>query len=221
MVTATGQVDEVPEQTSLLERAFADVIGGTDRDDPHAPILDAAYDLFCRQGIQRTTMEDVARRARLSRITVYRRMVSKEALVEAVLLRDFRQYVDRFLSDIAGAQTVADRVVAGFVSSLRATRSNPLMTGLMTADPHSVAPSIVGEDGRVMAAVARFLAGQLRIEQRAGNIAAAVDVDVVAELMVRLSASFFLSPSEVIDLDDDQQVAAVARRYLVPMLTSG
>jgi len=72
-----------------------------------------------------------------------------------------------------------------------------------------------------MAAVARFLAGQLRLEQRAGNIAAGVDVDVVAELMVRLSASFFLSPSEVIDLDDDEQVAAIARRYLVPMITSG
>ena len=221
MVTATGQVADVPEQRSLLERAFADALGRTDRDDPNAAILDAAYDLFCRQGIQRTTMDDVARKARLSRITVYRRMVSKEELVEAVLLRDFRQYFDRVLSDIAGAETVADRVVVGFVSSLRATRSNPMMAGLMAADPHSVAPSIVGEDGRVMAAVARFLAGQLRLEQRAGNIAAGVDVDVVAELMVRLSASFFLSPSEVIDLDDDEQVAAIARRYLVPMLTSG
>ena len=207
------------DDRSLLERAFADAVGGADSDDPNAVILDAAYELFCRQGIQRTTMDDVARRARLSRITVYRRVVSKEALVEAVLLRDFRQYVDRFLADLAGAETVADRVVAGFVSSLRATRSNPLMTGLLAADPDSVAPSIVGEDGRVLAAVARFLAGQLRLEQRAGNVAAGVDVDVVAELMVRLSASFFLSPSEVIDLDDDDQVAAIARRYLVPMLT--
>jgi len=206
------------EQPSLLERAFADAVGGAEVEDPNSAILDAAYDLFCRQGIQRTTMEDVARRARVSRITVYRRMVSKEALVEAVLLRDFRQYVDRFLADLAGARTVADRVVTGFVSSLRATRSNPLMTGLMQAEPGSVAPSILGEDGRVLAAVTRFLAGQLRLEQRAGNVGPDVDVDVVAELMVRLSASFFLSPSEVIDLDDDEQVADIARRYLVPML---
>ena len=39
--------------------------------------------------------------------------------------------------------------------------------------------------------------------------------------MVRLSTSFLLSPSEVIDLDDDDQVADIARRYLVPMLTAG
>lgn len=208
------------DDRSLLERAFTDALSGPDRDDPNAAILDAAYDLFCRQGIQRTTMDDVARRAGLSRITVYRRLVSKEALVEAVLLRDFRRYVDRFLADLAGAETVADRVVVGFVSALRATRSNPLMTGLMAADPDSVAPAIVGGDGRVLAAVARFLAGQLRLEQRAGNVGTDVDVDVVAELMVRLSASFFLSPSEVIDLDDDDQVAAIARRYLVPMLTA-
>ena len=90
---------QAPTDRSLLERAFADALSGPERDDPNAAILDAAYELFCRQGIQRTTMDDVARRARLSRITVYRRMVSKEALVEAVLLRDFRQYVDRFLAD--------------------------------------------------------------------------------------------------------------------------
>lgn len=216
MAAATSDVAAGPP--SLLERAFADALDGAEVEDPNSAILDAAYDLFCRQGIQRTTMEDVARRARVSRITVYRRLVSKEALVEAVLLRDFRLYVDRFLADLAGAQTVADRVVTGFVSSLRATRSNPLMTGLMQAEPGAVAPTIVGEDGRVLAAVARFLAGQLRIEQRAGNVGPDVDVDVVAELMVRLSASFFLTPSEVVDLDDDEQVAGIARRYLVPML---
>lgn len=223
MATATGHQDA--DEKSLLERAFADAVSGAgnaDADaDPNTDLLDAAYDLFCRQGIQRTTMDDVARRARLSRITVYRRMVSKDALVEAVLLRDFRQYVDRFLADITGAESTADRVVVGFVSSLRAIRANPLISGLAAAEPHHLAPSLVGEDGRVLAAVARFLAGQLRLEQRAGNVADRVDVDLVAELMVRLTASFFLTPSEIVDLDDDQQLADIARRYLVPMLTAG
>jgi hypothetical protein len=45
-----------------------------------------------------------------------------------------------------------------------------------------------------------------------------LDTDLVAELMVRVSASFLAIPSEVVDLDDDAQLAAVARRFLVPML---
>jgi TetR/AcrR family transcriptional repressor of uid operon len=66
--------------------------------------------------------------------------------------------------------------------------------------------------------VREFVAGQLRQEQHAGNVPAGLDADVVAELMVRISASFLAIPSHVIDLDDEEQPAALARRYLVPML---
>jgi hypothetical protein len=36
--------------------------------------------------------------------------------------------------------------------------------------------------------------------------------------MVRISASFLAIPSHLVDLDDDDQLAALARRFLVPML---
>jgi len=207
-----------PQETSLLARALADVVGGADRDEPDPVVLDAAFDLFCRQGITRTTMDDVARRAGLSRITVYRRVSSKEALVEQVVLREFRRYLDQFITDVSRADNVADRVVVGFVSSLRAVRSNPLMSGVMTAEPQLLAPSIMGEGGRTLAVVGQFVAGQLRREQEAGNVAAPVDVDLVAELMVRLTMSMLVTPSALVDLDDDEQLGALARRYLVPML---
>jgi AcrR family transcriptional regulator len=204
--------------TSLLERALADVVGGADREEPDQAVLDAAYELFCHQGIQRTTMEDVARRAGVSRITVYRRVDSKEGLVEQVMLREFRRNVDQFLSDISQADNVADRVVAGFVSSLRSVRSNPLIAGLMTAEPQLLAPSILGERGRTLAMVSQFLAGQLRREQASGDVAEKVDVDMVAELMVRMTMSILLTPSVLVDLDDEEQLRDLARRYLVPML---
>ena len=44
------------------------------------------------------------------------------------------------------------------------------------------------------------------------------DVDLVAEMMVRISASFLTVPSRVVDITDDAQLAAVARQFLVPML---
>lgn len=203
---------------SLLARAIADVVGPSAPVEPDPAVLDAAYDLFCRQGIQRTTMDDVARRAGLSRITVYRRVESKEALVEQVMLREFRRNVDQFLVDIGRARSVAERVEAGFVSSLRSVRSNPLIAGLMTAEPQLLAPSLLGERGRTFAMVREFLAGQLRREQRAGSVAGTVDVDMVAELMVRIAMSMLLTPSTLVDLDDEEQLRSLARRYLVPML---
>src|SRR4051794_27880891 len=57
-------------------------------DPPTERVLDAALARFEDFGIQRTTMEDVARHAGVSRVTIYRRFPRKERLVEAVILRE-------------------------------------------------------------------------------------------------------------------------------------
>jgi TetR/AcrR family transcriptional repressor of uid operon len=207
------------DSESLLELAFTEAVEQVDdSDETRTRLLDAAYEQFCRMGIQRSTMEDVARRAGVSRITVYRRFATKDALVEHVVRREFRRYFDRFIVDIKKAETVTDRVVLGFVSSLQAIRRNPLIGGLMAAEPDVVVPSMTSDGGQTLATVQRFVAGRLRREQRAGNVGGDVNVDLVAELMVRVSASFLLIPSHIIDLDDDEQLATVARQFLVPML---
>ncbi|XVQ16131.1 TetR/AcrR family transcriptional regulator [Spirillospora sp. CA-255316] len=204
---------------SLLERAYTDAVERVDDvDETRLRVLDAAYEQFCRMGIQRSTMEDVAKRAGVSRITVYRRFATKDALVEHVVRREFRRYFDRFLIDIEQAETAADRVVMGFVSSLRAIRGNPLIGGLIATEPDLLVSSMISDGGRTLATVREFVAGQLRQEQRAGNVSSDLDTDFVAEMMVRVSASFLAIPSHLIDLDDDEQLAAVARRFLVPML---
>ncbi|WP_435830236.1 TetR/AcrR family transcriptional regulator [Nocardia salmonicida] len=213
------------EQTSLLERAYLEAIDDVaDVDEIRARLLDSAYEQFCRMGIQRSTMEDVARRAHLSRITVYRRFATKDVLVEQVLLREYRRYFSQFLLDIEHAETVADRLVLGFVSSLRAIRHNPLIDGMIAVEPDRLASSMIGDGGRNIAAVQKFVAGQLRREQAVGNVHSRVDADLVAELMVRVCASFVAIPSHVVDLDNDAQLATIARQFLVPMLnpvTSG
>ncbi|SMC64949.1 TetR/AcrR family transcriptional regulator [Kibdelosporangium aridum] len=207
------------DSDSLLERAFAEAVErADDSDEITTRVLDGAYEQFCRMGIRRSTMEDVARRAGVSRITVYRRFTTKDALVEQVVRREFRRYFDQFLIDIEQAKTLADRVVLGFVSSLQAIRRNPLIGGLLAIEPDVLLPSMMSDDGRTLATVQRFVAGQLRREQHAGNLASDVDVELAAEMMARVSASFLLMPSHVVDLDDDEQLRTVARRFLVPML---
>jgi AcrR family transcriptional regulator len=204
---------------SLLERAFIDAVEQVgDTDETRGRLLDAAYEQFCRMGIQRSTMDDVARRAGVSRITVYRRFATKNALVEQVVRREFRRYFDRFLIEIPQAETAADRVVLGFVSSLRAIRSNPLIGDLIAAEADQFVASLIGDEGRTVATVRRFVAGQLSQERDAGNVPDDLDVDLVAEMMVRISASFLAIPSQLVDLDDDEQLAVLARRFLVPML---
>lgn len=204
---------------SLLERASVDAVEQVDDlDEARAHILDAPYGQCCRMGIQRSTMEEVARRAGVSRITIYRRFATMDALVEQVVRRESRCYFDRFVTDIRQAGTAADRVVFGFVNSLRAIRGNPLIGGPMVTEPDTVVPSMVNDGGRTVAVVRRFVAGRIRREQQAVTVPADLDVDFVAGTMVRISASFPSIPSHLFDLDDEQLPAAIARHSLVPML---
>lgn len=203
----------------MLERAFNDAVARTgETDEVRTRILDAANEQFCRLGMHRSTMEDVARRAGVSRITVYRRFATKDVLIEHVVGREFRRYFDQFLVDIRNAATAADRVAVGFVSALRTIRGNPLIGGLLEVEPDLLITSMIAEDGAMLAMVRTFVAGQLRREQRAGNVPDALDTELVAEMMVRVSASFLAVPSRLVDLDDDEQLEAIARRFLVPML---
>ncbi|GAB20158.1 putative TetR family transcriptional regulator [Gordonia effusa NBRC 100432] len=213
--------ERVPGSAGLLARVLTEAMEQPDTsDDIRVRILDAARDQFSTIGIRHSTMDDVARRARVARITVYRRFPTKDALVEEVTLREFRDYFDQFLVDIREATTVADRVVVGFVSSLSVMRRNPLLRGLLAVEADLLTSSMIGDGGHMVAVVRQFVAGQLRQEQLAGNISGDVDTDVVAEMMVRVTASFLAIPSRVIDTDDDAQMADVARWVLVPLLNA-
>jgi AcrR family transcriptional regulator len=211
--------DSHPGAAVLLQRVLTDqATSGDGVDDVRTRIVDAAREQFSRFGLRHSAMEDVARRARVARVTIYRRFPNKHALVEAVILREFRAYFDQFLIDIRDAPTAADRVVLGFASSLHAIRHNPVFVGLMLADPGILASSMVSDDGQMVSVVRQFVAVQLRQEQSAGHVAADADVDLIAELMVRISASFLAVPSDVVDVDDHDQLAHVARSFLVPLL---
>ena len=200
--------------SALFDRALED---DDVPDGARARILEAAREQFRLVGIRRSSIEDVARRAGLTRVTVHRRFGTKEALVEEVLLAELRAFFGQFRAAVSEVPTAADRVVEGFALALGAARRNPLAGGLMATEPHVVVPFLAA-DGRVLHAVRDFVAGQLRREQEAGEIAADVDVRVVAELMARVTLSFFLAPDSAVDLDDPDQVRDVARRFLAPLV---
>jgi AcrR family transcriptional regulator len=68
-------------------------------------ILDAALVEFERHGFRRVALDDVARRAGVSRMTIYRRFASRDELVSAVIDRENAALMD----DIAGELKVPGR----------------------------------------------------------------------------------------------------------------
>lgn len=214
-------------QDSLIERALREVARDGARpvaereDKTRTKLLDAAYEQFCATGIARASMEEVARRAGTARITIYRKFDSKDALVDAVMLREFQRYFGEFRAEMAKAQTAADRVIAGFVTSLRTIGRNPLIAKLLEIEPASVPGLVGGGDSRTMFQVRDFVAHQIRIEQEAGTIGAEVSTMLAADMIVRITGSFLTSPSDLIELDDEAALTEVAREFILPLVGLG
>lgn len=182
-------------------------------------ILDAALEQFTLLGLRRSSVDDVAKRAGVSRVTVFRRFQSKDRLVEATLLRELGRFFQRLDAAVAPLPTMEERVVEGFVVALRHTRAHPLFGGLLRLEPDVVLPHLTVQGGSSLSATAAYLTGHLRRAQQAEG-RPDEDPGPVAELMVRVAVSFLLNPAGCIEMDDEDQARAFARRYLAPLLNA-
>jgi AcrR family transcriptional regulator len=84
----------------------------TDRPKAAQRIHSAAKDLFHRQGIRATGIEEVCRVADATKMSLYRSYPSKDALVAAILAEDAAAYDAWFAEATAGAATPAARLRA-------------------------------------------------------------------------------------------------------------
>jgi AcrR family transcriptional regulator len=188
---------------------------GTD-DASGQRILDAGLHQLELFGLRRTTMEDIARRAGVSRVTVYRYFSSKDELLDAVLLRELSRHLDELRAVLAPLESDEDRIVEGFGYIVRALRGNVLLQRLVRGESELVLPQLTTEGGSFLALIRSFLTEGLLPWVPEG--VSRYEVTVMAEITVRLLVSFLLTPETAIELDDPQAVRAAARRYVLPFL---
>lgn len=192
------------------------VLAAPSTDDVGESILDTALEEFLAYGLRRTAVDVVAKRAGVSRATLYRRFDGKDALVQAVLVRECRQFFASIAAAVTGVSTVEERLVEGFVVGVRYARADRLLNRLLASDPEALLPYLTTNGELVVAAARDFLVRQ-------GGAHAPADgrtPEGIAELFVRLAISFTLLPSGAIPLDTDAQVRAFARAYLAPLMRS-
>ena len=177
----------------------------------------AALDEFAEHGIRRTSMEDVARRAGVSRMTVFRRFTSKQRLVEVVIAREVHRGMQELDLLWEGAETLEDRLVAGFEFAGRYVRGHPLFDRLLRSEPDVLLPPLTLDGGPVLELYRSLIAHRLQAEVNAGR-AATPDIDGVAEVIARLAISLLLTRDGTITLDDPNSVRRLVNLTLLPML---
>ncbi len=180
-----------------------------------AHILDAAYTLFLEFGLRKTTMEDVAKRVNMRRISVYRHYADKPTLFQAVVMREcFRsmQEVERRLRQITDAE---ERFVSGFVIVVNGARNHPLISRLLETEPEWLLPYLTTKGEAILRFGSQYVAATLRQEK----YLATAQIDLLAEMLWRLLHSMLLTPGGVMaPPNDDEALRYVARSFLLPLV---
>lgn len=177
-------------------------------------MLDAARGEFERYGIRRTHMDDIARRAGVSRSTLYRRFPNKDALVETLVLRDTTVFFAE-LDRVAADHDPRGAVVECFTRGVRLTQEMPLVARILESEPELIVALTTRTDGAPITLAATQVAATLR---RSGVRMSDDDLGAVAELLVRIAVSLMLSPQGRLDLSDRDAVRRYAERYLVRLV---
>jgi len=178
--------------------------------------LDAARESILAVGWSRTTLTEVARRAGVSRMTIYRNWPDMGALLADLMTREWAG-----LMRVPPREgTTLDQLVAGVVDTVRAIRANPLFARIIELDPERLLPYLLERPGRSQSLVLTAVVDQVRAGQEAGEIRSG-DPHLFARSVVlachgfALSASTMTRPGVSVALLDEQ-LAALVEGYLRP-----
>jgi AcrR family transcriptional regulator len=166
-------------------------------------ILDAAQACVMDVGLRRTTLADVARRAAVSRMTVYRQYGDLDTLVAALLTRELVAVVDQARKEVAQLPTARERLVEAGVRVVERIDHHPLYRRVLDLDPELLLPLIVDRFGSTQQAVLELVTEQLQEGQSDGSVRP-VDTRLAATCLVLTAQSFVFSARLVEDAAYDE-----------------
>ena len=135
---------------------------------PGDGLLDAARECLLAVGWRRTTLTDVARRAGVSRMTIYRRWPDMQTLLSDLMTREWAGMAQGVAAAADGSPR--DRLAAGVAATVAALRENELFRKIVRVDPELLLPYLLDRRGRTQDSVLELLESMIREGQDDGTV---------------------------------------------------
>ena len=189
-------------------------VGAISEDDPQNRVIAATLRCIARWGINKTTLDDVAREAGLSRATVYRIVPGGKdsllALVSAYELNRFFMELDTAAKTVDGLE---DTLVAGVTTAARHLEQHGALRFLLEHEPDQILPRFAFHNLDAILVNVRAFAGPY-LAPWLGD-----DAGRTAEWLARIVLSYACAPSPEFNLSDEESARTLIRRYVMPGLT--
>jgi TetR/AcrR family transcriptional regulator, repressor for uid operon len=189
--TAGGLVDEASDRTSQR-------------------ILDAALAEAASVGLQRITVEEVVRRAGVSRMTAYRRYPRRDDLVAALARRETQRFLGAVADAIDSAENPREGVAEAFIAAVSFAREHPILRRAAQNEPAPIADSV-----ELLTMGSAFIANYIHGDAPG---TAGQQVRWVADVFARLFFTYISMPPSDPDFADDAELRRFAHEVLTPMV---
>jgi AcrR family transcriptional regulator len=179
-------------------------------------IIEATYLCVARSGLSKTTVEDAAREAGVSRATVYRLFPGgREELLDATVAWATLDFFLRLYEEVRDAATLEEVMERGIAFAHRAILEHQVLQRVLQTEPEKLLPALTVESNRIRSGIAAFLVPFL--EER--GMAEGLDPGEASDFLARMLLSYMAQPGRW-DLEDPPQVARLVRSELLAGVVS-
>lgn len=183
-------------------------------------LLAAARACVIDIGWKRTTLTDVAARAEVSRMTVYRTFSDMPTLFAELMTREWSGVVEGVLDEQPSGRAWPERIANGVAGTVLALRHNDLFRRAIDLDPEWLLPYLFERRGRSQDGVLEVLTRRIAQGQEAGELRSGSPI-LLARTIVLAAHGFALSVATMADAevdvaDLDAELEELVRRHLAP-----
>ena len=194
---------------------MADVPAAAQPADTRMRILDAVLGHIEHAGLRKVTMDDIARRAGLARVTLYSYFPNKQAIVSAALARELDAYFAELEEVTEQFEDPEERLVETFAHAYSSLRGHRLLARVMAYEPEILFPFIAGE-APVFLLSRDWVAAKLAEAPPA--LLGGRPASQAAELIVRMLHSLVFVPPTVFALAAPRGPQEFARSVMLPAI---
>jgi AcrR family transcriptional regulator len=192
----------------------------TEAIDPReAAILDAARECVLAVGVRRTTAADIARRAGVSRMTLYRRFPDAESVIHALMTAQFGGLLQAASREAEALATGRERIVAATVRTLELLDADPVLRRILDVDPELLLPYVVQRLGGFQRGAIVHLAAALKAGMADGSVRLGDPERLAAAIESAVRGHVLAAGAEDRALDaaaGREELGRMVDRYLAP-----
>ena len=189
-------------------------------------ILEAALQQIAITGVRRTSADDIARRAGVNRVTLYRRLGGRDAIIQAAYLQETARVlgiIEAAIGEVPPPGTrdfdPADYVVGFFSVTIKTLRENRILRQLLEADREETLVSLTFGAGETLRVSAAFCADRMRqLRAHLDPVPPDDDLEAVSLTLARISQSLLLTQDAPPSLRTRAQMRSYAELVIVPMV---